>query len=113
MGKLILCLLLLLAFCKAEAQDKRFPTDVAVETQAIFCIDKKDAQVIADAKGELTDEVKDILVDEKCALLQGVAVYVREVYRNGDWAVWELRSGNIPAFYEATNWKPIPKGIEI
>lgn len=113
MSKLAYSLLLsLLLVSSTEAAD-RFPVGVPVETQALFCLEQNDAQVIADAKGDLTPEVRVLVVSGKCRQLSGVAIYVKEVYRNGEWAVWELKSGNIPAFYEATDWKPIPKGIEI
>jgi len=52
-------------------------------------------------------------MEQSMIQLSGVAVYVKEVYRKDEWAVWQLRSGNIPAFYEATNWKPIPNGVSI
>lgn len=32
--------------------------------------------------------------------------------RKDGWAVWELTSGNVAAFYEATDWRPV-KGVEI
>lgn len=106
-------LLILLAPCTSFA-DNTFPVGVPVEIQALFCLDKQSAQIIADNKGDVPDE---LILGRKCLVMGGVAVYVKEVYRKDGWAVWELRSGNIPAFYEATDWtsfKPRPKGsIEI
>lgn len=99
-------LLLLLAPCisYAQQQEKKFPQGVAVEVQALFCLTKEDAQVIADTRGEVTPQLQVLMMTGKCRQLSGVAVYLKEVYRNGDWAVWELTSGNIPTFYEATDW---------
>lgn len=96
-----------------SAADETFPVGVPVETQALFCLEQKDAQMIADAKGNISPEISALVTSGKCRALSGVAVYVKEVYRKDEWAVWLLRSGNIPAFYEATNWKPHPNGISI
>lgn len=110
-------LLILLAPCTSIAQEKKFPQGVAVEISALFCLEQSDAQAVADAKGNATPEIRILVMTGKCREMSGVAVYVKEVYRNGEWSVWELRSGNIPTFYEATDWtsfKPRPKGsIEI
>ena len=110
MKKLVFGLLLiLLAPCTSFAENK-FPIGVPVETQALFCVDKESAQIIADNKGDVPDE---LIIGRKCLMMRGVAMYVKEVYRKDGWAVWELKSGNVPTFYEATNWtgfKPPPKG---
>lgn len=102
-------LLMLLAPCTSVAAGT-FPVGVPVETEAIFCFDRNSAQTIADNKGIVPDA---LILECKCAPLRGVAIYVKEVYQKDGWAVWELRSGNIPVFYEATNWRPRPQGIEI
>lgn len=106
MKKLGFAMLLMLLAPSISAADKTFPVGVPVETQALFCIEQADAQVIADAKGDMSPEIQVLMISGKCRQLSGVAVYVKEVYRKDGWAVWELRSGNIPAFYEATDWKP-------
>jgi len=87
-------------------EQKRFPIGVPVMTQAVFCFDLEAAKTLADVKGNYEDpKAKPLFDGRKCGGLRGVAVYVREVYRNGEWAVWELQSGNVGPFYEATNWK--------
>lgn len=103
-------MLLILLAPFTSAADNSFPVGVPVETQALFCLDIQSAKIIADNKGDVPDE---LILGRKCLVMSGVAVYTKEVYRKDGWAVWELRSGNVPAFYEATNWKPIPKGISI
>lgn len=100
-------------FSKAHGQDKTFPVGVPVETQALFCGKMEHSQVIADAKGETSPEIEVLVATGACAQLRGIAIYVRKVYEKDGWAVWELTSGNIPKFYEATDWKevkPPPKG---
>ena len=92
----------------AQAQEKKFPVGVPVQTQALFCLEQKDAQVIADNKGESSPEIVGLVINGKCRQLSGVAVYVKEVYRKGEWAVWELTSPNIPKFYEPPDWVGVP-----
>jgi len=109
MKKIVFTLLLTaLAPCTSVAADT-FPVGVPVETQAVFCLDVQSAQMIADRKGDVPDA---LFAERKCLLMRGVAIYVRKVYQKDEWAVWELKSGNIPLFYEATNWRPL-NGIEI
>lgn len=108
---LIVLVITLFVFCwgTASAQredDKTFPVGIPVEAEALFCINLEAAKAIADSKGESTPAIGRALRLGVCMPLQGVAEYVREVYRNGDWAVWELKSDRTPRFYEATDWKP-------
>ena len=97
-------------FSKARAQEKTFPQGVPVETQALFCFDQKSAEIVADNKGDVP---QNLILERKCAQMRGVAIYVREVYRNGEWAVWELKSGNLPTFYEPTDWKVKKSGTDV
>ena len=106
-------LALLIIVCPTVfAADNTFPVGVPVHTEAIFCFDLASAKVVADHQMNLRRiEVFTLLAEGKCAEGRGIAVYVREVYRNGAWAVWELSSTNRPPFYEATDWKPRKSGI--
>lgn len=110
MKRLAYSLFLALLVPSISTADNTFPVGEPVSTQAFFCFDKDSAKVIADNKGDVPDA---LIAERKCALLRGEAVYVKEVYRKDEWSVWELWSRNIPVFYEATNWKPIPTGISI
>jgi hypothetical protein len=113
MKRLVAYTLLVLSSQIANAQSKTFPVGTPVVTQALFCFDQESAKIVADNKGDFElPEVKALIVANKCAGGRGVATYVREVYRNGDWAVWELQSGNLPPLYEATDWKPRKNGVE-
>ena len=103
MKKLGFAMLLMLLAPSISAADKTFPVGVPVETQALFCIEQADAQVIADAKGDMSPEIQVLMISGKCRQLSGVAVYVK-VWRKDGWAVWELRSGSILRS-EATDWK--------
>jgi len=103
-------LLLFVVAKPVKAKDKTFPVGVPVQTQALFCFTKEDAQVIADNKGEESLEIEVLMVTRKCRTMRGVAIYVREVYRNGAWAVWELKASNIPVFFEATDYRGVVKG---
>lgn len=95
------------------AQSKTFPVGTPVVTQALFCFDRESAKIVADNRGDFElPAVKALIAANKCAGGRGVATYVREVYRNGDWAVWELTSGNLPSLYEATDWKARKSGVE-
>ncbi len=99
---------------KVNAQDKRFLIGVPVPTQALFCLTKEDAQIIADNRGKDSPELETIIREGRCRLMRGIAVYVREVYSKDGWSVWELHSRNIPPFYEATDWKSFdPRNVDI
>jgi len=103
-------LLLLSAPCISFAAET-FPVGVPIPVKdVLFCFNKEDAQKIADNKG---DAPAILFFERKCALFHGIAVYVKEVYRKDDWAVWEIHSAGIPVFYEATDWQPRPNGIRI
>jgi hypothetical protein len=91
----------------SAADDKTFPVGVPVQMSAFFCFDSDSAKMVANKKQNLDDpEVKKLISDGKCGQGYGVATYVREIYRNGKWAVWELTASNVGVFYEATDWKP-------
>lgn len=88
-----------------RAADNRFPVGIPIFTQANICLDLESAKVMADNKGSLSHpDVAVLFKTDKCGGARGTATYVREVYRNGEWAVWELQSDG-RSFYEATNWK--------
>ena len=94
---------LLLSFnCFAQ----EFPVGVPVESTAIFCETKEDAQVIADAKGEPSPEIEVLIHHKRCFLGRGRGTYTKEVYRNKNkWMVWEFKT-DTRSYYEPTNWTP-------
>lgn len=105
----IVAIILLVASASALAQEKTFPIGVVVETQALFCVDKESAQVIADAKGEESPEIEVLIHQRKCFGGIGRGIYVREVYRKGKWSVWEFSVGT-RSYFEPTDWRGIRKG---
>ena len=104
MKKLGFAMLLMLLAPSISAADKTFPVGVPVETQALFCIEQADAQVIADAKGDMSPEIQVLMISGKCRQLSGVAVYVKglsERWMGGMGA--SLRQH--PCVLQATDWK--------
>jgi len=102
----IILLMVLLVAGKARAQDKTFPLGVVVDSQALFCETKEDAQVVADNNGNIPEE---LVLTRKCFSGIGRGVYVKEVYRKGEWAVYEFSVGT-RSYYEATDYRGIVRG---
>lgn len=106
-------LLLFVVSKPVKAQEKTFPVGVSIPvSNIILCFNKEDAQIIADNKSERSPAIDALVNTRKCVPVFGfylVGVYTKEVYRNGEWSVWEFKSGSA-VMYEATNWVSyIPK----
>ena len=107
-------LLLFVVSKPARAQDKTFMVGVLLEiSNFVVCFDQESARVIADNKGKGSPEIDALAEAKKCLYAPPTivfrGVYTQEVYRNGEWAVWEFKSGSA-TLYEATDWTPVVKG---
>src|SRR3990167_1449640 len=85
-------------------QGKTFPIGKKIHTQALFCLDKDAAQLIAKLQGQRHPLVEHVVREGRCVIINGFAVYVRRVETEGDWAVWEVHFGETKV-WEATDWK--------
>ena len=89
---------------KSFGQSKTFPIGKKIHTQALFCLDKDAAQLIAKLQGQRHPLVEHVVREGRCVIINGFAVYVRRVETEGDWAVWEVHFGETKV-WEATDWK--------
>lgn len=108
--KYMLVMLFLVAnVCHAN---NTFPVDEPVGIQAPMCLDQQSAEVLAKAKLQPTEEVKALVIGKKCGMVQGIVVYRKKVAEHDGWSVWEVQFGQY-TLYEATDWKPQKKGVEV
>lgn len=103
-GFLSMCLFALASTTLAQ-RNKVFPIGKIVEIGAMMCSTAEAAKVVARLKGQRNVFTHYLVTNGWCVRIQGYGQYVKRIADEDEWAVWEVRFGDV-LFYEATDWKP-------